>query len=259
MRLSLLFFFATLLSTSHASFNSDNPIRQLRRPSSGLTELGYDYKINCQSFRVGVEANNVRDWSTVPSYCKNYIKTYLTSKQWGLDVEAVANEAYEYAATFQKDAFLKDIWVFDVEETLVSNLNYLASSTVQYGTQPLGLNYYEWLRANSTVVPAMKELYDALLEMGFPIFLLSAAPSSERETLVIALEDAGYSGWKKLILRDEADNGKSTVQFKSEKRQELKHFHYRVAANVGDQWSDLTGEEAGIRTFKVPNPVYYVL
>ena len=61
------------------------------------------------------------------------------------------------------------------------------------------------------------------------------------------------------ICRDEADNGKSTVQFKSEKRQELKHFHYRVAANVGDQWSDLTGEEAGIRTFKVPNPVYYVL
>ncbi|XP_047964055.1 acid phosphatase 1-like [Salvia hispanica] len=105
----------------------------------------------------------------------------------------------------------------------------------------------------------MKELYDALLEMGFPIFLLSAAPSSERETLVIALEDAGYSGWEKLILRGAADNGKSTVQFKSKMRQELKDKRYRIAANVGDQWSDLTGENVGIRTFKVPNPVYYVL
>ncbi|XP_042022728.1 acid phosphatase 1-like [Salvia splendens] len=257
MRLSLLAFLATLLSTSHAAFNADNPIRQLRR-SSGRIGLGPDYKVNCQSFRVGVEANNLRDWITVPSYCKNYIKTYLTKNQWGLDIEAVTNEAYEYAVHFQKDAFLKDIWVFDVEETLLSNLNYLASSDVQYGTQPLGLHYYEWLRANGTVVPAIQELYDEVLEMGFEIILLSAAPSSERETLVIALTDAGYSGWTKLILRDEADNGKSTVQFKSEKRLELKGLRYRIAANVGDQWSDLTGEYVGLRTFKVPNPVYYV-
>ncbi|KAG6395765.1 hypothetical protein SASPL_141889 [Salvia splendens] len=214
MRLSLLAFLATLLSTSHAAFNADNPIRQLRR-SSGRIGLGPDYKVNCQSFRVGVEANNLRDWITVPSYCKNYIKTYLTKNQWGLDIEAVTNEAYEYAVHFQKDAFLKDIWVFDVEETLLSNLNYLASSDVQYGTQPLGLHYYEWLRANGTVVPAIQEL-------------------------------------------DEADNGKSTVQFKSEKRLELKGLRYRIAANVGDQWSDLTGEYVGLRTFKVPNPVYYV-
>ncbi|XP_042021075.1 uncharacterized protein LOC121768612 [Salvia splendens] len=113
------------------AFNADNPIRQLRRPSSGLTEFGdFNYKINCPSFRVGVEANNLRDWDTIPSYCKNYIKTYLTKNQWSLDVEALANEAFEYAATFEQDAYLNYCWVFDVEETLLSNLNYLASSDI---------------------------------------------------------------------------------------------------------------------------------
>ncbi|KAL1538294.1 acid phosphatase 1-like [Salvia divinorum] len=122
---------------------------------------------------------------------------------------------------------------------------------------PIGPKYYEWLRSNSTVVPAMQELYKVVLEMDYEIVLLSAAPNSVREDVVIALVDAGYSGWKNIILKDDADNEKSIVEFKSEKSQELVDLRYRIAGNVGDQWSDLTGENVGLRTFKVPNPVYY--
>lgn len=132
-----LFFFlflATLLSTSHARCEADNPIRMLRRQPGGAAAVSADSsKINCQSFRVGVEANNLRDWDTIPSYCKSYIKTYLEKKQYGLDVEAMVAAAVDYADTRSLDASPKDIWVFDVEETLISNQKYLASSQVDYG------------------------------------------------------------------------------------------------------------------------------
>lgn len=262
--LSLLVFVValTLVSTNyHADAiesNVDNPIRLPRRPVLG--DIDPDtYKINCQSFRVGVEANNLRDWFTIPSYCKSYIKTYLTSKQYGLDIEAVVVTAIQYAETFQKDYFLTDIWVFDVEETLLSNLNYLKSSNVQYGVDPINMeSYYEWLSSNGTAVPGMQDLYDAVSENGFEIVLLSGAPESLREDLTKTLETAGYTGWSKLILKGDADNGKLMVQYKDEKRKELEKLHYRIAGNVGDQWSDLSGEHVGIRTFKLPNPVYYV-
>lgn len=33
---------------------------------------------------------------------------------------------------------------------------------------------------------------------------------------------------------------------------------YRIWGNVGDQWSDLQGNCTGNRTFKLPNPMYFV-
>ena len=35
-------------------------------------------------------------------------------------------------------------------------------------------------------------------------------------------------------------------------------FFFEKRGNVGDQWSDLLGENVGYRTFKVPNPMYNI-
>ena len=40
--------------------------------------------------------------------------------------------------------------------------------------------------------------------------------------------------------------------------QKLVDAGYRIVGNMGDQWSDLTGAPEGDRTFKVPDPMYYV-
>lgn len=48
------------------------------------------------------------------------------------------------------------------------------------------------------------------------------------------------------------------VEYKSEKRAELVARGYRIVGNIGDQWSDLLGEHVGLRTFKMPDPMYYV-
>jgi hypothetical protein len=52
--------------------------------------------------------------------------------------------------------------------------------------------------------------------------------------------------------------GQSAVAYKSEIRRQLEKEGYRIWGNVGDQWSDLQGECLGNRTFKLPNPMYFV-
>uniref|UniRef100_K3Z875 Acid phosphatase n=1 Tax=Setaria italica TaxID=4555 RepID=K3Z875_SETIT len=52
--------------------------------------------------------------------------------------------------------------------------------------------------------------------------------------------------------------GSSVVPYKSGERQKLVDAGYRIVGNIGDQWSDLVGAPEGDRTFKVPDPMYYV-
>lgn len=58
--------------------------------------------------------------------------------------------------------------------------------------------------------------------------------------------------------RSAGDHGKNAVSFKSEIRKQLMEEGYRIWGNVGDQWSDLLGDCIGNRTFKLPNPMYFV-
>ena len=52
--------------------------------------------------------------------------------------------------------------------------------------------------------------------------------------------------------------GKSSVVFKSGERKKLEENGYRIIGNIGDQWSDLLGTNTGNRTFKLPDPMYYI-
>jgi hypothetical protein len=48
------------------------------------------------------------------------------------------------------------------------------------------------------------------------------------------------------------------VPYKSGERKKLEDARYVIVGNIDDQWSDLVGAPEGERTFKVPDPMYYV-
>lgn len=52
--------------------------------------------------------------------------------------------------------------------------------------------------------------------------------------------------------------GQSAITYKSAIRRQLVEEGYRIWGNIGDQWSDLQGDFVGNRTFKLPNPMYFV-
>lgn len=58
--------------------------------------------------------------------------------------------------------------------------------------------------------------------------------------------------------RQTTDIGKPAVVYKSERRAELEAQGFRIHGSSGDQWSDLLGLPMAKRSFKLPNPMYYV-
>lgn len=58
--------------------------------------------------------------------------------------------------------------------------------------------------------------------------------------------------------RQTSESGTTAMVYKSKQRKELEEAGYRILGNMGDQWSDLLGTHVGNRTFKVPNPMFYI-
>ncbi|XP_058111105.1 acid phosphatase 1-like [Magnolia sinica] len=98
-----------------------------------------------------------------------------------------------------------------------------------------------------------------LIDGGYKVILLTGR---DEETLgaptIENLHNQGFVGYERVILRSSAYKGQSAVSFKSEMRRQLVAEGYRIRGNIGDQWSDLLGDYLGDRTFKLPNPMYFV-
>ena len=132
MRLvAFLFCLATILATCHGL---DHGLAYQIFPLRLKTGLGGHYipEVSCLSWRLGVEAHNIIDWKTIPQQCEGYLGNYMLGKQYREDSKAVAQEAYLYAKNLELNGDGKDIWVFDIDETTLSNLPYYAEHGFGY-------------------------------------------------------------------------------------------------------------------------------
>jgi hypothetical protein len=81
---------------------------------------------------LGVEAHNVRDWKTVPANCEGYVGHYMLGSHFRRDSKIVIDEALAYVETLKLAGNGKEIWVFDIDETTLSNLPYYAKHGFGY-------------------------------------------------------------------------------------------------------------------------------
>ena len=256
MKFALLLLFS-IISSSYAEQIIDH-IHPLR-PQSGLG--GHRIPgLSCLSWRLAVETDNIQNWDVVPQVCEGYVGHYMLGHQYRKDSEAVAAAAYEYAKglTLAKDG--KDIWVFDIDETALSNLPYYARPENAFGAKEYNeTSFVEWeMEGKAPALPATLNLYRKLRALGFKIVFLSGKSQMVREITVYNLKKVGYTGWLKFISKLKAESGTTAVIYKSKHRKELEEAGYRIRGNIGDQWSDLLGSNAGNRTFKLPNPMFYI-
>lgn len=122
------FLVATSVVTSNLQSSDDfslsNPIHHLR-PKSGTA--GHPIAgVSCQSWRFGVETNNLIEWKTIPKECEGYVGHYMLGSQYREDSEVVTEAAYNYAKNLNLTNDGNNIWVFDVDETTLSNLPFYA-------------------------------------------------------------------------------------------------------------------------------------
>lgn len=80
----------------------------------------------CLSWRLTVEAGNVRGWRTVPAQCVGYVESYMLGGQYKKDVEMVVEQICAYSETILRSEDGKDAWILDVDDTCLSNLFFYA-------------------------------------------------------------------------------------------------------------------------------------
>ncbi|KAH7651223.1 Acid phosphatase protein [Dioscorea alata] len=212
----------------------------------------------CESWRLAVETNNAGEWHKIPHRCTDLVKDYVNGQQYITDSKVVARHAQAYAKTIVVAKDGKDVWIFDVDETLISNIQHYAIDG--YRSKVDNESAFEkWaLSAKAPALPWSLWLYKKLQGLGFHLVLLTGRKETHRNSTEQNLISAGYHSWKKLILRNSTETGKTAQEYKASKRAELVGKGYRIHGNSGDQWSDLLGWPEAKRSFKIPNPMYHI-
>ena len=153
--------------------------------------------------------------------------------------------------------------VLDIDETSLSNwpayrLNgwvRLTNGGCDLQQGPCGLRAWQALAQSKAIAPTLA-LARHSRELGVAVFFITGRPANLRQATERNLKDEGYE-WTGVILQPEGAQFASAVDFKAPERRKLTEQGYTVILNLGDQQSDLTGGYAE-RTFKLPNPVYYL-
>ncbi|KAM5560740.1 acid phosphatase 1 [Rosa sericea] len=213
----------------------------------------------CLSWRLAVEANNVGGWRTVPTQCFLYLETYMIGGQYDRDMEFIVGEIMSYVNGIVRSDDGMDAWILDVDDTCISNILYYKGK--RYGCDPYDPSGFRaWaMSGECPAIPAMLRLFSNLVNSGFKVILLTGRDEETLGQVTIEnLHNQGFVGYEQLILRTAAYKGQGAVAYKSAIRKQLVEEGYRIWGNVGDQWSDLHGDYIGNRTFKLPNPMYFV-
>ncbi|CAF2321707.1 unnamed protein product [Brassica napus] len=173
----------------------------LQYPSEHKKVDGEEVNLYCTSWRFAAETNNLAPWSTIPAECADYVKDYVMGRGYATDLERVSEEASIFASSVEFSGDGKDIWVFDIDETLLSNLPY-------YIDHAFGLELFDhsefdkWVERGVAppIAPSLK-LYQRVIALGYKIFLLTGRKETHRLVTVENLINAGFQNWDKLILR----------------------------------------------------------
>lgn len=144
--------------------------------------------------------------------------------------------------------------ILDIDETSLSNFNHLQKLNFVCEYKQLFSHIEEG--KDPAIAPTLN-LYRYAKHHNVAVFFITGRYENLREITETNLKNVGYYHWDGLIMRPENDTKSSVVPFKSKARKEIEEQGYKIVINVGDQLSDLVGGQSE-KTFKVPNPFYYI-
>lgn len=189
---------------------------------------------------------------------KYHLMTYHDSGEYAKEMKEVMDVAEHYIVNkSKKDPNKRLALVLDIDETCLSNYDNLLARDF---TNDLKRIHTDTLKGNATPIAACQHLYNTAKQNHIDVFFISGRFQQERKVTEANLKNAGFSGWKDLILQPDSNFGKhgTVLPFKIQARKQLEEQGYTILASIGDQYSDLKGGYA-LRTFKLPNPYYSTL
>ncbi|KAJ7570311.1 hypothetical protein O6H91_01G114500 [Diphasiastrum complanatum] len=211
----------------------------------------------CASFTRNVEVNNLNGWS-LPKDCESFVSEYINGGQYYSDIEKTVKVVTDYLTSVVLEANTLDALVLDVDETALSNVPYYAAHGYR-NIETSGDEWQLWVgKAKAPPLVSTLALYRELKSANWSVIFISNRLESQKTATIQNLKFAGYESWTKLIFRSLDEKALSASTYKSKRREDLESEGYHIWSILGDQWTDLSGPAAGSRTFKLPNPIYFV-
>ncbi|MFE3185146.1 HAD family acid phosphatase [Streptomyces violascens] len=184
------------------------------------------------------------------------------------DIEARAKRQIKHAAEHPGRDGRKPAIVLDVDDTTLLTYDYEKKNGFAYNAA--AFNAYVQ-SAQSIAVFGMPDLVNYAAKKGVTVFFLTGRDASQRNASAANLTKAGYNvpvDAAHFFLKDKANPpaylscGKptwtcSTVDYKAGTRKHIESLGYNIVANLGDQYTDLSGGYAD-NTYKIPNPMYFL-
>lgn len=221
----------------------------LKATSHALIAFACAFALQSKSFAEPANLSHlkaeVQAYHDSGAYQKELTKVISTARQY-IDQRTATNKRLEKP---QKLAI-----VLDIDETSLSNYDNMLARDFA-GSQKRIHN--DMLAANAPAIKPMLKLYQEAQKNNVAIFFVTGRVSSEKQATAENLKSAHYTNWAGLYVRPDGYTKKSIVPYKSQTRSAITKQGYTIIASIGDQKSDLIGGFAE-KTFKLPNPYYYI-
>ncbi|PBC70666.1 putative secreted acid phosphatase [Streptomyces sp. TLI_235] len=190
-----------------------------------------------------------------PSATGNYAK----------QVAGIQKDAKQYLQNRARhDKGKKKAIVLDVDDTSLSTYNYELETTFVYS--PASNAQYIATKTMPAVF-GMNTLAKWAEQQGYTVFFVTGRPESQRSYTAANLSAVGFptADATHLYLKNKENppaylacgSTCTTIEYKSGTRAHIESLGYQIVANFGDQYSDLSGGHSG-KTYKIPNPMYYL-
>jgi len=205
-----------------------------------------------------------------PSPKRAYLLGYEESGRYDHDLKAAIDKAKTYLTKHSTEKG-KLAMVLDIDETALSNWPQLKADDLKFilsGPCNLSVNgavqapcgWSKWveLEKATPILPTL-ELYRQARSQGLRVFFITGRTEAQRAATADNLRAAGYEGLtdSDLIMKPNDSHPKSLATFKTAARKAIANAGYVIVLNVGDQYSDLSGDYAQ-EPIKLPNPFYHV-
>ncbi|MEV4260627.1 HAD family acid phosphatase [Kribbella sp. NPDC049584] len=207
--------------------------------------------------------------------------TFADNSNYAKEARSVAAAGTRWISTPHHTRQTKAI-LLDVDDTALATWNYEIFSNWAFNPTT---NADYVLNQRFPAVPGMVDLVKTAAREGYAIFFLTGRGAAQEKATLGNLTadgigvDAGfpepttlrngedglftkpavadYPDYLKKACAADPNGSCTTIHYKSATRAHIESLGYDIVANFGDQFSDLKGGFAD-RTFKLPNPNYYL-
>lgn len=222
----------------------------LIEPSTTATDFAL-YKTN----NVLIDpATNITNFSLYKA--KSWVRAYHESGAYLEEVSKIARDAQNYLDQRLREGINKPAIVFDVDETLLSNYEYL-DKQVDFAYQKQLNVANEHLRNDLPPLTPVVDLCRYALNHQVSVFIITGRFERRKSATEANLKKIGCEGYRDIYFRETSEEILPAADYKTAERKVITDEGYQILVNIGDQESDLRGGYAE-KTFKLPNDMYLI-